>query len=437
MAVVHWGMTGRLLSPWFAKLLAINNADWGPGICYLRDFLVTTVSPALLVYCVYYFFRQRLSHTGARALFIFLVWSLLVVANGGGDTPFCETMVPALPIALISAQEGMIIALNSGRQAVRILARFSFLGAILISTVASLNPASSWHRGWMTPRGEPRYGFEDALGRAGLDEETRATAVLRSVALFMRDHLDPRSTVLTPWPGSIGYLSNLNVQDLQGRVTPPPGRRRRGLRAIRPRVDVPAILDQRPDYIVPHLRPMQNPPTLEEIALDWSVNLHEEREEDQALESVTRTLEAYEVITIPLEHSAGSALWQRRITILRRCDLAFTPQLTASCEQGVLTVELEHRGHWQVADLSILGRDREGAIHSLTPRGSFVPGEEVMARSSLLLAETGERRVRLLRCAIDRTGPEIREVEIVLRNPGSRGWGVSALVSARVVIPLE
>lgn len=441
MTLVHWKATGYFLAPWFESLFRVEDRAWAPGLGYLVDFFLSTASPALLVYSVWYLFRGRLSPTGTRALLLFLAWSFLVLLNGGGETPFCETMVPVLPIALISAQEGMITALNSTRRFIRALAWVSFLGAVLASAMASLRPGdlrpapiASLHAGWMRPSATPRYGYADRLGRLGLVEEIVGTEELRALGLFMRDHLDPRRTVLTPWPGSIGYLSDLQVFDLQGRVTPAPGADRPYPRAIGPRVDLIATIETEPDYIAPVLRPGEAPPMIERIAAEWVEKLEKDPDSPGKLESVIGALGAYELITVPLPGgSEGGATWRRRNVILRRRDLELTPQLYGACVGGVLTVHVKHRGHWQLADLSIVGRDRRGRAHSLSPTGGFLPGPNTLARSGLLLTETGERPMTLMSCLLAGLPPGLDSVRVELRNPGVAGRDGSALVSGMTI----
>jgi len=443
MAAIHWKVTGYFLAPWFESLLRAGNRSWRPGLGYLEDFFLSTASPALLVYSVWYLLRGRLSRTGSRALFLFLAWSLLVLMSGGGRTPFCETMVPVLPIALISAQEGMITALNSTRRVIRSLAWASFLGAILASAMASLHPddlrplpLASLQERWMRPSATPRFGYVDRLGRPGLAEEIAGTRDLRAIGLFLRDHVDPSSTVLTPWPGSVGYLSDLLVYDLQGRATRAPGADHPSPRAIHSRVDVLAAIEAAPDYLTPVIRPQEKPPSIESVAAKWVRELDAFPALPGRLEAVTGALDdEYELITIPLSvEDDGGPSWSRHNVLLRRRALGLTPRLRGSWIRGKLTVYVEHRGHWQLADLSIVGVDEGGEEHSLSPTGRFLPGGGAMARSELLLTETGERPMTLISCSPEEIPPGLESVRVQLRNPGALGHERSALVSTELVL---
>lgn len=442
LAALHFRITGHLDSPLWRDLLELRPGEIANGVAYVRDFFVSSVSPALILYCVWYFFRRNLSRTGKRALVIFLVWTGTVVVAGGGQTPFSESMVPILPITFIAGQEGLITALNSTKAAVRGFAGFSFFVAILASTLASFRPndlgpipMERMQREWMRPKAEPRFGFADDLGRAGLDEEAGATRFLRDVAIFLRDEVDPRRTVMTPWPGSIAYISSLPVIDLLGRATPSPTLGRTSHAPLQRRVDVLAALELAPDYIVPYWRPLQATPTTEALALEWHANLDLRDGGPNRLAQVEAALDDYEWITIPMQRPTGENLahFRDHAYILRRRSLGLSPQLRVNFEDRVLRVELEHRGHLQLGDLSVRARLEDGRYLHLNPGGRFAE-ESVLARANLLLAETGERSLLLLEVPIRRSTEELHSLEVNLINPGWTNDGDPPRIAAEVVV---
>jgi hypothetical protein len=433
---------GSVISPWWRDLFDLRPGELQNGLAYVRDFFVSSVSPALILYCLWYFFRRNLSRTGKRALVIFTIWTGVVVLRGGGQTPFSESMVPVLPITFIAGQEGLITALNSLKRPVRALASTSFLVAILASSLASFRPSDlgsipmeRWQRQWMQPTTQPRFGFDDFLGRQGLDEEALATRFLRDVATFMRDEVDPRRTVLTAWPGSIAYISSLPVIDLLGRATPTPPLGRTSHSPLQRRVDVLATLKLGPDYMVPFWREAVKCPTTAELARHWHDSLDIQAGEVGRLAAIEEALAHYEVITIPLMRPTGENLanFRDHAFVLRRRGLGLVPKLLANVTGGVLQVELEHRGHYQLGDLAIRGRLRDGQRVYLSPTGALVQ-TRVLARSNLLLTETGERRMTLLEVDMGPGTNVLDEVSISLINPMSDQDDPEARIAEEVVL---
>jgi len=172
LTALRFHLNGYLLPPWLADLVELREGELRNGAAYVRDFFVSSASPALVVYALWYVLRRNLSRTGVRALVLFLVWTALVTLQGGGSTPFSEAMVPVLPLILIAGQEGLITALNSLKAPVRVLAWASFLVAVSLSTLASFRRSQQGpellvqlQADWMRPEAAPRFGFEDQLGR--------------------------------------------------------------------------------------------------------------------------------------------------------------------------------------------------------------------------------------------------------------------------------
>ena len=442
LAALRWRVTGGLASPWAQDLFDLRAGELENGVAYLRDGFVSCVSPALVVYAVWYLLRKNLSRTGKRALLLSFVWILLVVIQGGGPTPFAEGLVPVLPLLLLAGQEGLITALNSARPAVRGLAWSSFLIAVLASALASFRPANigpipfeDAQRSWMQPTARLRFGFEDELGRLGLDEEKRATRSLREIAIFLRDEVDPGRTVLTPYPGSIAYISGLPVRDLLGRATPVTPYERTSFSPLQVPVDVLAELERAPEYIVPFWRDQSAMSALDALTITWA-ELDLYADEPGRSEAVRAALGDYQVVTVPLNRRGreNPGLEHDRAWMLRRRSLTIGPRLTARMTDGILTVELEHHGHLQLADLEVSATDSLGQVWYVDPTGRMQSGTRLHARSNVLLTETGERRVRLLQTELERGSESIRELRIELVNPDQSVTDATTRVAEPVLV---
>lgn len=444
LAALRWRVTGGLASPWALDLLELRPGELQNGLAYVRDVFVSCVSPALVLYAVWYLLRKNLSRTGKRALLLSLVWIGLVVFQGGGSTPFAEGLMPILPLLLLAGQEGLITALNSAKPTVRGLAWSSFLVAVLASALASFRPADigpipfeGVQRSWMRPTATLRFGFEDELGRLGLDEEKRATRSLREIAIFLRDEVDPDLTVLTPFPGSIAYISGLPVRDLLGRTTPVAPYERSSFSPLQIPVDVLAELEAEPEYIVPFWREQSAMSALDALTVTWAaLDLYADR--PGRSEAVRAALGDYQVVTIPLNRRGreNPGLLNDRAWILRRRSLDAGPQLFARMTDGVLTIELEHHGHLQLADLEVSATDALGETWYLTPTGRLQSGARLLARPNLLLTETGERRVRLLHVGLASGSESIRELRIELVNPNQPVTDATTRVAEPVLVEL-
>lgn len=444
MTVIRWRMTGFATSAWVEQLARLDREHLVNGVAYVRDFFVSAASPILLLYSLWYASLRRLSHTGTHALVVFIAWVGIIVLKGGGMTPFTESMVPVLPVALLSAQEAMINALNSLRRPVRSLAWVAFVLAVMASALASLppigaqaSPLAPVQRYLSDASTAPRLGFEDSLGRKGLDEELAATTILRRIGIYLRDNCEASASVLTPWPGSIGYLSQLEVRDLLGRTTPAPPALRPHAAETLPRVDVLASLEAAPDYIVPYWRVRQPGRSLAALASSWSREADLEPDSDARRAALEEALASYEVITIPLDEEDGRMGEGVSIPILRRRALLATPRLTASLIGGRLKVELSAVTQRQLADLAIRATGPQGEVQLVDPTGASSLDERTRARSNLLLTQTGERAVTLFHGELSPEVLAADELELVLLNPGATLDEVESRVSEGTLVPLR
>lgn len=431
LALLRRWLGGDFVSGFTAGLLTFEGQSMqGVGEA-LRDFLISSVSPLLLIYTIWYLFRRRLSVTGRRGLFLTAGWILLAATRETESLPFNESMVPVLPVLLIAVQEGLINALNSTRGWVRQFAWASFFLAGLLTILASRVPDNvgsfpfaRYQYKWLQPSQGPRLGERGWLGRPGLVDEIEKTQFLRATGIFLREGVDANVTVLTPWPGAIGYLSRLDVRDLRGRATALMGEDR--LRSWRRpgRTDLVAALRMGAGYVIPTCRATATPPTPSSLATAWIVHLDEaELSDTERLSEVIDALGQYELITVPLPSPSrtSSKRFHGKAYLLRNKDLDQAPELQLRVEGDTAVVTCTHVGHAQLADLRLTLKDEEDGETSITPVGNLSPDRVVLARKDLLLTRTGARAVELMRLKLPEDAWRGKSLNASLLNPGSRG----------------
>ncbi len=434
VAGTRLALVGGVASPWLRSVLAPAPGQWARGWAYLLDFLLTTGGPLLVVFPVWYLLRRSLSGLGTRAFVLSLLWFVLVVLGGGGSQPLFQAMVPILAILFVAVQEAMTVALDSRRPSLPALTWVLFILGLATSALVGKYPGDlgpfeveELHRRWMQPRAEPRFGYEARLGRLGQVEEIDTTERLRAIGIYLRDQIDAGHAVLTPWPGAIGYLSRIRVIDAFGRTSPAPDSAGTRAWSGRPRTDVVALLETRPEYVLPRIRFQTTTPSLATIAADWAEGIDSMGAPEERVAAIADEFEAYELITVPVDrrHVRYGVLPRNRFFLLRRRDLDLAPRLHLRLddESGWFRVEVEHHSPEQIVDLRVEATDGDGEVWSLRPTGVFERRPSITARSSILLFPTGMRRILLLRGMIP---PEIdvRELRAVLRNPGARGASV-------------
>ena len=441
--------TGFVLPPSFHAVLERDPLQLGGGLEYLLDFVRTCPSILLVAQPIAMLLLRRLSGTGARALLLGTGWLAWVAFQGRGPLPFVELCVPALPFLGLAIQEGLIQALDSPSRLRRRAALTAFALGLLASALPSREPADlgpfpfeSVQRAWLAPSGSARFGYTQALGRAGLEEEIEHTHLLRGVGHFVRDRLDPSSSVLTPWPGAIGYLSRATVYDLGARATPAGGFDRPRTWSRRSRVDVLEALRSEPgcDYVVPLLGAAERVPTERELAQRWRDELDSKAAEPGRVEALEAELSRFELVTVPVTVDSRSARRGRdvHVFLLRRRDLGLAPRLDLRLTDGALSVRVTHKTHHQLADLRVTLRDERGRTWWMRPTGELVLEGPLSARSELLLYDTGTRMVDLLRspAAAAPDGARIVEARAWLVNPdAAQEHAFSAVGEAAIARP--
>jgi len=446
LALLRRWLGGEFLSSFTAGLLTFEGSSLSGVVAALRDFLLSSVSPALLIYTLWYLFRRRLSSTGRRALFLGVSWTVFAATREAESLPFNESMVPVLPLLLIAVQEGLINALNSSRTWVRQLAWSSFFLTGLLTILASRAPQNigvipfAQHQyTWLESSQGTQLDSQGWLGRPGLVEEIEKTQYLRATGLFLRENVDANVTVLTPWPGAVGYLSRLDVRDLRGRATSLPGEDR--LRSWRRpgRTDIVGALKMSAGYIVPVCRPTNVSPTPVSLATDWILHLdtiHDTR--GRRLTEIMVALEAYELVTVPLPSPSriSSKHLHGKGYLLRHKDLAESPKLRLERVGESVVVTCTHDGHIQLADLRLSLFNQEEGTLTVSPTGGLSEDRSVLARRELFLTRTGVNPIELMRLALPEGGWSGRELRATLVNPGSQGQHLFTRASATATLKL-
>ncbi len=437
---VRWSATGALLSPAFECLVVPSPGLFRLGLASMRDFFVGLGAPALVVFPIWYFARGSLVGTGRRALLLSGVWGLVVASGGGTMLPFAGEMVPILPLLYVSIQSAMTLTLDSSKRGLPELSWTLFGLGMASSALASKYPGDlgplpveGLHRAWQNAAAHPRAGRSSVLGRLTLDEEIKIAERLRAAGLFLRDNLDPTYTILSPWPGAIGYLSQLRVIDPLWRVAPLiEGQRVRSWTGS-VRSDVALAFEREPEYIVPTLTTRGQTPRADELVEMWAKTLDAKPWSPERAGELLRLLAAYEMIAVPIEYegrtpSAGAALF----FLLRLRKLELAPKLDVQLRDGMFKIEVSHDSHVMLADLEIELRGPDGERWTMRPNGVFTEGQ-AMARRNLLLFPTGERQVLLAEGKIP-PDSSARQLRVALRNPGAQGNDIFTNIGAAVAV---
>ncbi len=445
--VIRWRTTGFVLPPAAMPYLHPAPGQWSAGVLDLRDFMIASVSPLLLAFPAWYLMRGALSRTGAHAVFVALVWTIACALRGRSTVPFHEALVPALPFIFVGVQEGLILVLDSPRMWKRRVAVGAIVVCLTGSVLASKTPGDigpihleSLHQAWMSPSGHARFGYEQELGRNGLIEEIEQTIRFRRVGLFLRDQVEAGSTILTPWPGSIGYLSRQPVFDALGRTDPQKPLDRPHPWWPEERVDTVALLQQDFDYVVPMTNAARDAFSLSDMATTWVQGIDQDPSNPARITACEGALDRYGLITLPLADDVdrGQPRSTEPFYLLRARRIDGRPRIDVRVDNRRFHVVLYHKSHRQLADLRITLEASDGRLFSLRPTGEASADLAVHARCGLLLYDTGSRGVELMRgrLPLPPDGTTWIDVRAVLRNPQARGEDPFAFVSEEVRIAL-
>ena len=390
------------LTPNLALLLQFDLDSVRLGLWSVEGLVRGTIAPILLLFPILQVLRGRLSGTGMRALGLGLLWVLVVVLTGGDGRPMHAAFVPALPLLFTAVQEAIVVGLDR-RPHNEWLAWASLAVACLGSVMASkipgdLGPVRSGPALMAMAKNRPAvaeaWGSE-WNGRFALTEDLRSSERLRAVGIFLRDQVPAEASIVTPWPGAIGYLSRKRVFDLLGRAGSMGGQPTRSWRG-RVRTDVVAVLEARPDYVVPMLAGRMRPPSHSELIETWLVAYDEVGDTPERRTAMAAALEPYELVAVPVpereEELTLPSVAPGFLLRLRSLDLG--PRLSLVPDGVEVGVLVEHGGHHQIAELEVTAETPGGATLYLRPNGSF-SSSPARARTETLLFPTGTRRVEL------------------------------------------
>jgi uncharacterized membrane protein YhaH (DUF805 family) len=428
------GQGGALYLTRLRELLTTAHLDEGGR--YLVDFLVTSITPLLLVFPLIALARKRLSGEATRALLLVLVWCALITLGGGGPRPFTLALAPALPLIAIAVQFGIIAALDSRRPALEPLSWAALLLVAVASGLPSKAPSNStWHKAWIEDAlADPGLARDRLRGRASLQQELVATTELRDLGRFLREQVDPELSLLAPWSGVLGYLAGRSTFDLKGRRT-----------GADP--DLLATLQRGPDLILPRRqgdRSLSMPPTGSlPIDLDWID--HEGATPDPALtRKLLEALSDYELVTVPVFGERDPrTIGGRPLRLLRRGSLGLTPRLELHRDGAKVAVRTllpsGGAGHPQLVHLEVVARDAEGSAWSLDPRGNLRADSDFLARSWLMVGIGEQRPIELyvLEATTSPSGAPLVEVEATLLNPRMRRDHLLAPASETTTLVLD
>ena len=430
---------GMLLAP----LLQYEPERWMEGLLYLWDFLVGAAIPLLIAYPLLFLTLGRLSGAGARALGLSVLWALVVILQGGGPAPFSLAITPALAPLFIAIQQGILAAIDTHQRFVE-KATWAALGlAVSLSALASKYPGNlgplpviELHETWMTASAPPEYGGGGKLGRLALEQEVRKTTRLRNLGSFLRRHLDPQTTLWTPWPGAVGYLSRLEINDAFERTTSNASSTELSGHApwsAPGAADILATLEAQPDYILPGLlgpTATRGGAALERVRREFRILGG--ADDPLAEQAIGDLLRQYEMVVVPLQGVARSAQRWGTVQLLRKRSLDLAPQIEIDVDDSWIQVAVMPREPAavdrtlpQTAWLQLSLLDSAGTEWWLSPAGVLRDSADTFARCGIVV-NPSERRIDLCRFdleLIEKTlGRPVAEARAVLLNP----WGVAS-----------
>jgi hypothetical protein len=420
-------LTGHWLSPFSAPLAEPDLARWRIGAEYLTSFALSSGFGLLLLAMILSLCAGRSSGMGSRALGLAGTWWAVVVLSGGDELPFWNALVPGLPLFFLGVQECLRVWMDERESLARVvwpLLLVSILAAFLVSKIpGDIGPLrlEKALTSWQTPRGALAAAYPRPLGRLGLLEEIRAVEHLRTLGVYLRDRVGADATILTSWPGAIGYLSRKEVLDLAGRTWPLAGYSQafswRGVT----RVDVAASLAEDIDYIVPLVGTLSESEEPDDFLVSWLARYDRIGPTPHRQMELLNALNGFMLVSVPVpaESRRPNEPSDRPFPLLQRKERGMLPKLALETEEGRLRVLVRHDGHHMVVDLCVRARLEDGSELYLRPTGSWARSAPLDARTSLLLFPTGTSSIELIDA---RVPEELRgaEVKVWLHNPGMR-----------------
>jgi hypothetical protein len=439
-------VTGNVLSASARALASFDPERWRLGLDYVSSFFLCSGAGSLVIFPLWYLGRGQLSRTGRIALALAGLWALYLTLMGGDGLPFWVAFAPVVPLFFLAVQEAMIIAMDSRRRglgaATWVLFALSVGGSGLVSRV----PAdmlglrvSDLQEAWMQPTDALQAAYGRMHGRLGLMQEIEDVEQMRALAVFLRDRLDVGRSILTPWPGSVGYISRQKVIDLLGRASPPADGTRPRSWYGEPQIDLAATLGSDADYIVPFERSYTVPPRVGEFLRRWIERYEAKPDASASFSECMAHLRSYELISVPIPRRSyvQGVAKLRPFYMLRKKALGLGPRLELRfAGNRSVDVLVWHAGHDQVVDLEVVLQRADGKEEHLRPTGEFVEQALVHARSALLLTETGERAIRLMRFRLPEDARD-GEIRAILQNPNTGEDPAFAMVSRQATLKLR
>lgn len=428
------GQGGRLYLDRLKELLTTQRlAD---GWNYQLDFLITSITPLLLVYPLVALCLGRLSGEAQRGLLLTLAWCGLIALRGGGPRPFAIAMVPILPLLTITVQFGVIAGLDSRRRGLEPLSWAALLLIALASGLASKSTSNlSQHKAWLEDSlAEPGLSRGRLRGRPSLQEELVATNELRDLGRYLFEKVDPSLSLLTPWSGVLGYLSGRTILDLDGRRTTPG-------------MDPLSSIRRAPDLILPKRQGSASlsMPRYGSLAVDPAWFGKEGKSSDAGgNRDAYQALADYELVTIAVPGERDpNLIGGRPLRLLRHRRLGLAPRLETSLDGTRFSVGVlppsEGPGHPQLVNLELIAIDAEGAPWAVDPRGRLHSDLEHLARSWLMIGIEDGRSVELFSFDLETSpgGAPLVEIKTTLLNPRMRREHALAPASETIVELLD
>jgi len=434
---------GNVLSPFGKTFSHIDPERWMLGFHYLWSFVSASGSGVLLALPLLFALAGKLAPTGRRALILFLVWCAVVVASGGNDLPFWNALAPALPLFFVAVQDAVTQWMDR-RPTQAPLAWMLLILATSASFLVSRHPGDigplpleRLQRAWMQPTETLYAAYPRRLGRMGLMEEIRQVERLRPLGLFLRNEVEPDSTIATFWPGAIGYLSRRPVLDILGRTTPLPGETRTRAWSGNPKVDLIEALGEPADYMVPLIGTLGEAGSTSSFLRAWLERYDRAGVSEKRRGELLSALRRFELVAVPVLEKSHQPDIPSKVPflLLRRVALGLAPQIEVERDGLSFDVTLQHQGHAQVVDLSVSLIDKSGATWSMRPTGAWVRAAGIRARTDILVYNTGPRRIRLL----SGTLPDIETswLSVRLNNTGVEWGSPLSWVGSPVLIRLR